>query len=1414
MAISDREVQKSLQNILGGNKGLDPIDQTIFATGPRSAFTPPEVPNVYQEGQTIFAQQPIGVESADIDWYTLGENASKIALNTYENVLDYLITSKKNGVAELASKYESQLDEFYKQESTKMYSTDKNQKGNNAQFVESISDRIERTRKEFKDEAIKVLGSEEYFAENLDIQNMGLAYQDLAVTSRRQLRNIDQIANRLLYESQKISNGLAKKDNNWAAWKNGIGPRDPKLQPLTMMGALPVPVDENNYPLIGFTKNPDGSYVPMSIKDSFGQDRFAVEQAADGNWYVNFENLDALADNQQFDLLVDMDNIGNGPASAVFSSTGEFTADFEAMVKSTAEAEVVNPGQAAYVAVALAKLPDHLVDNALGRVSGLSPDLQLKLSMMRLHAKNGFDVKQLGQITGLKREPLKKTFERIQQLRTNTTIFNASQNPQDQEKYEELIGVTYALLKKFGTTIDEDELSLTPKAGNLIDETPAISAASLLSENPSLVPIIARVAATVESNPGLYGDDPEARQKAIELLLDEQVRREGYIVTNNPNTGMPLILYAPNMAYMENLKASLDSSPVVSGLPEVKREELKDPANKDKALIKAHLFGNNWLNTGVAVGKDFRSTAINFARQMNPQVDVEVFEALLDGGVKTTTDKNGARIQTSISGIDLLRYVIAASPTAMEKKTANDKDRVVFVDGAIPSFDSRLNAAKKVYEDLPIVSDTGAIPWFDADFNYSQTLYNFMGTPRGGRPIKITKMKGVSGVDYMDVITTKGSRQLGSITPMTTNGTPLLYIPQETDPSGGNRISLEKGMDKYLEAERGIYGYSFIPFDSESAPNAGPMPADQVIYSTNEPYLPSKIAVLANVNSSLTTFEEAKAFFAQNNTAVHDIVMSDPQLKKSKRLAWEIARDAEGVETYDKNKALFTDTNLKQLFDKAVANGAKTNVEFLGYIFNAMRVYQTNSQRDFGRNIGAEKATQSSSVDFVVPKGESKGLVLYSPQSEKFITGVETGLASGFNLYSKDNQYYMLRAKEAGKDYRLVIDAATAAESTTLQTIKDKQARAKKARETFFAERTPALSVTAIESLARPTTISQDKIASFQKDFMKYVHDKDLTKNPDFRYIDWTKLYADKGSFPASVEEVHPSYFLPGHSSTLPLRAKIAMQGREEGFVGQGIEETVKERMATGQNVLPELSAATAVYGTVEGFFRGIYSSFMDTNKNDIQVFRENNVDADPQDWLNSVLGTDELALIRRSSGGTVWNIPEEQFNVVHYIKNSNNPYSPESSFGLTEASWKIIQESPLSKPALEYQLRVLASRMPNNTQTVRSASGSVEFNKPTVEEAAKTMNEVISQLAPNNFVLDEGREKKLREEIAIAYQQVGKQAPKAEDIDRIIKDPSRISYVKQRYFEMTLYPDGYMSKTRKTTKQSRIEALIEMLML
>jgi hypothetical protein len=1409
-------ISKELQNLLGGSKNLDPIEQTVFETGPQAGFTPPEVANVYQEGQVQFAQQQIGIDNADIYWYNLGQNAFQMASQTFETALDYLIDSKRNGVVELKDKYQSTLDDFYLQQSTEIYNADKEKRPANSKVINDLVTQIKQTKEDFRTDAIKVLGDEKYFAEDLDVTKLGLKYQELALSSRNSLRDIDRFANKLLYETQRVINGVVKEEENFAAWKNGSGVRDAKIQPQVFLGAFPLPPNQENpsIPDIGFEKDMAGNWTQITTVDPVtGEVNSPVIKRADGKWYFQPQYIDSLKSIEDFEKLINYDNFGYGPYSAVMNATGQPTADIERLIKDTVETEQPNIGTATYVSTLLANVPDHLAENAIDRIDGLDEGQKLKLSMMRLHVKNKFDPAQLGQITGLKRDALKDTFKRIQQLRAGTTIFNASQNPQDVVKFEELVGVTYSVLKKFGADIEEGSLELTAKAGNLIDETPNISASSLLAENPALVPILARVSATLESNPGLFGADSEARKTAIETLLDEQVRREGYIVTNNPNTGMPLILYAPNMSYMENIKASLDKSPMLAGLPKEKKELLKDPVEKDKALIKAHMFGNNWLNTMTA-DRDFKSSALNFAKQINPQVDTEVFEALLDGAVNTTRDKNGVRIQTSITGFDLLRFTIASSPTAMEKRTSKGKNGIVFAEGYTPAFEARLVAAKQVFDDLPITSSTGAIPWFDASFNYSQTMYNFMGTPRGGRPIKITKLTGASGTDYIEVITPKGSRQLGAITPMTADGTPLLYIPQESDASGGDRLSLEKGMSKYLEAERGIYPYTFVPFDSESAPNFGPMEADQVIYAVNEPYLPTRSAILANVNSPLTTFEDAKAFFAQNNTAFHDIVMSDSQLKKSKNLAWEIARDADGTQTYDENKALFTDANLKQLFDKAVANGAKTNVEFLGYVFNAMRVYQDNSQVDFGRNTNMERATKSSSTDFVVQRGDNKGLVLYSPNSEKFITGVETNLANGLNLYYKSGKYYMLRPEESNKDYRLIIDSATAADSSELTGLKAKQKKAKAAKSIFYTQPIPNISTEALENLAKPSTISQEKLATFQQDFMKYAYSKDLINNPDFRYINWTQLYTDTGSFPDNPEEIPSEYFLPGHSSTLPLRARIAIQGRDQGYIGQGIEETIKERTPSSPNVMPELAAAPTVIAGTEGFVRGVYSSFVDTNKRDIEIFRENNIDADPQDWLNSLFGTDELSVIRRSTGRTVWNIPEQTFNVVHYIKSSNNPYNAESSFGLSEQSWKTIQDSPLTKPELEYQLRVIAGKQPNNTQTIRKNNGALDWNKPTKEEAAKTMNEVIGQLNPNEFTLDELREIKLKDEILQAYSLRNVKITNTDGILEAIKDPSKLVNIKRKYFQMTLYPDGYMSKTNRSTKQTRIEAIAAMLQL
>ena len=1429
---------------MGG--GLEPLQQTIFETGPQAGFTPPEVANVYQEGQVQFAQQQIGVEAANIDWYTLGQNASQLAAQTYENVLDYLITSKRNGVVELKDKYQSTLDDFYLQQSTEIYNADKEKRPPNSKVINDLVTEIQKTKESFKDEAIKVLGSADYFADDLDITTLGLKYQDLALTSRSSLRDIDRFANKLLYETQRVINGVVKQEEGYAAWKNGAGVRDPKIQPQVFLGAFPLPSHPENpdLPIVGFTQDMSGNWNQLMTDDG----NSPVVKRDDGKWYFQPQFIDALTSANDFKTLVDIDNFSYGPYSAVTNATGQFTLDMERIIKDVVETEQPNNGMAAYVSTALANIPDHLSENAIDRIEGLDEGQKIKLSMMRMHVKNGFELEQLSQITGLNREMLKGTFGRIQKLRSGATIYNVAENPAEVTKYEELTAVLSGIATEFNLGLEEDALSFSTSGQNLIDETPEMSASALLTQNPALVPMVARIAAIMDANEGLYLANPDRKATDMAQLLKEHIKREGYLVLPNEATGIPNVIYTPNLMYFSGAKERLLSPSRLTSLPEEKREKIKSSATEqNKALVNAHLFSTNWA--GNITGENFEDLSLRFARQISPKLDTEVFTALVNGAVYTKRGDRGERIRSQIPLVELLRLVVAATPTSMEKRGMAPS----ISPETLPSFDERLKYAKLVYDDLPVTTDQGAIPWLQADLDITQQNYNFIGTPRGGLPIKFNEIKGVSGTDYKDVITVRGSRELGAITPRTSDGMPLIFIPSQTDRSGDVSKEFNSGLDRYLEAESGDYDISPVSYDVESVPNTGAMTPAQVFDQVNESYLPARAVIFSFIDEPLSSFERSLTFFTQNNVAFHDIVKSDPQLTDVQQLAWEVAITPDGKQIYDKNKALFTEENLRILYDKAVANGAKTQVDFMGYIFNAMRVYGDNKELVSGRQTGLEFVTKSTPEDFLGKEGNKQGIILYEPSSTAFYNGVFDRLNQGFNLYKKNGQFYMFTPDQATKDFTMVIDSSKPQEvvESEIGKFKAKQDRVDKAKKAFFVgKKIPNL--TGIAELARPSTVPTDKLDSFHKDFMKYSYDTDLQSFNDFRFIDWGKIYLEHNSFPFKPAEIPEQYFLPGHSKlkekTTSDRIKNVLQSSNFNMdVWPATERSSPEAWAKNQaskSWLTKNYSITDLVDSIRGWwqssgtetkkeFKSVYpelanilnktrseqelleyapqfekllkaatdprmsmrQSLLNNYPDAVTMYRQESIRQDPTKWFPKIFGNDDTALLRRTKipANDSITIPEKAFNLINFVKTADVDYNSSTSSGLTQSSWTKIKNLKFTPLELEYQIRVLAS---------------TEFKDKSEMEQ---LNAALETISDDQFVMDSSKTNQFANEL---YQAAlsPQETITREEAMVLANNPAALVDIKRKFFDLTLKPDGYFTRPGKNAFSTRVSIIADML--
>lgn len=1017
---------------------IRPIEQTVFEQAPQATFVPPaQQPQVYQEDKVVFVE-PIYSVDPGIAWYALGAEAANTASTLFKNTLDYLIESKGNAVEELRDKYQSELTSLYNKQTAALYEKDPTKRASAQQTVATISDQIDSLRQKFKDESVKALETDSYFADDFNIKEYGIAYQRLALKARGSLRDFDERSSRLLYDSQRVANGLMKEKNNFGLWKNSdIGDRPKDLGPQVLQGSYPVPT-QDGIPVVGFNTTESGTpTIPLTANINGQEVPVVSRNESDGNWYLNPEALEALP-HDQLELLYKIDQTTYGDESGVVSAGGQPTAFFEDALKQTAQQPQLNAGMSGYVGVSLANLPDHVAEKTIDSLSGLGDDDKLMLSMIRSHFVNGGRKEGLANIVSLNRETLKRNTSLIQKMRSNPTIAGVANIPQDVDKYQEFATLLTDISQQYGLNVEDGALAYDKTRYDLVDPE-GVTAAALLQDNPVLMYALARVSTMLDSNPAVYGNDEELKKQTMQKLFKEVINREGYFVTQNQNTGTPIVVYSRGLKHITLARENLQTNQRrLEGLPELAEVIKEDGTQADAVIANSYLFETEWA--GNRFGGSLKAFAIDTAKRLNPQVDVEVFESLLDAAITEGRDtRTGVRHQQGLPFGQLLRMVVASSPVAMEQT-----GRVIIEGRTSVPFTERINAAYEVWKDTDFTdgSDNAII-----EYDINPSTYAFMGSPNGGIPLRIRQLKGASGRDYFPAVVSDSQRNFGAFSPKLDDNTPMMFLGTEKNEATKKRLDLN--IDKYLDSKRKKPVVAFVDYSKETPPNKSALNADDVITATTVGYMPTEFKPTVNAGQPLVSFEQAEKFRILNASPIRTAAEQDPELKNVVPLLYEVAKDRNGTATYEENKVLFSQANLKKLYDKAVAQGAKTNEDYVAFIFEAMRTYSVNNQKDFGRQITLEQATKSSSSDFLGKEGTDKGIILYSSSSPKFFDGVSTYLSQGYNLYSKGNKYFMFSPSELSpesaksKGYKLE-------DTSDFEILKRKKDKVEQVKELFF----------------------------------------------------------------------------------------------------------------------------------------------------------------------------------------------------------------------------------------------------------------------------------------------------------------------------------------------------------------------------
>ena len=1511
-----------LENQLGsllGKKTLEPLQQTIFEKGPQIGFTPPPVANVYQESKVIFPSPEARIQNSDIDWYALGVKGFEMARQTYGNVVDYLITSKINGVRDAKSEAQAKIYDIETKLSTEQYNADKGKRPSQPDLINDLVSQCNAAKEEYKQKVKNVLG-DDYDAlhdPNLEMNTLGLKYQELALTSRDSLRDIDRTYNRMAYQAERTSKYTQQRDIASDSWLQAGTARDDKNnQSLYTTGQVAIPQDKNGVPFFGVVRNEDGTF---KVKTGSNEQPVLVKHEGLDGWYFNISAIDGL-DYNDMNALIDIEKSTPG-TYLVSDKAGQFTKQVEELAVNVAKSDTPSVGSAAFVGTALASVPETVASKIIDRIPGLDNQERTKLLLYREHASQGLPMQDITSIGYLKPEQLRSAAEWTNRLSVagSDIIPGNINNQAELDSINQYKDYAIAIINSIDPEhkLDPSKFSYSANiaAGGFVPANKGgATLHTILQNNPSLQGPIIRAIATMEANKGLFTDpatgtvDPDKRTKVLNTVLGEQIRRDGWINLGPQANGAPVYAHAPGLVEMERVNNELANNPNTLSLwaPEV-RERFKEDAQFRQNLTAQTTLAANAPQTA--------EQALNVARAISPKVDAELFtsywsalQATTEVNINNNPGTGRVRSQTTPIMADVIRGAIACSPAVMQKKG--------LVNLAQASQEEKLAVVKTVLDDLPVSEGRTFMPGVSVDLDTGAQSQPFITAVNGGLPVAFTQIKGKSGLDYTTLISVPGSRSFGRVMPKLSDGTPALMVNSVRKDRNSGTVLHEgeyaQNMARISQALSGDFSYRTATVDDtrNNGSLISPEHAENIILSVDGPYIPkSGQATIINrlVDQPLTDANTAITWIRQNGQAISDVVENDPTLAKVRGLQYEITRIPDksdpnrySPQTDPSKRVLFSDDNLKKLYDRAIADGATTQADFMGYVFGAMKAYHKNDSMVEARDFKLQRAFKAKTTDDMITDGPEKGRILWKPGSEQFTDFVIEEARKGNSVIAgpapedKTKKAFYVRSLATPQNTNNTSDTTTLVEgeentisgefvprmpfegshfqsgsvmgdemdirqavaNNALQSLQDgytvvadatmlekidssevgkqfKSRKEKKAIQNILFPSTQiseeANNTVSFKNLSRQQSLSLDLRAEFQQDVAKWMSQKNLYESLDLPFIDLAKFWADNNhTLPTSLDNIDSKYILPGHSLTLRW-VDSANLSPERGEAGQatlplsayikshikGLQETTHVLKSATQGTVDNLSLWNkvagqvavwnttlsdyamqgaaypigAVTGTVGYVFQRGSPSQEDKK---LKQYREQQLAAfkeSPLTWFEKTFDKDPVQTLRDSSSSVETKIPTKMLDVIAYAKEANLNYNDKFDVGLGKQTWDKLKALPWSGVELEYQIR-------------QNASNSSDW--------LTDVNTTIQNLDASGFKLDGGLQSSFAQDLYHAAQKSGTDLT-MEQAKAFAADPKYKPELKRAYFNITLYPDGYLAKTSKTTRESIVDSMSEL---
>jgi hypothetical protein len=1325
--MADTNMQKELSNLLG-KKTLDPLEQTVFETGPKGGFTPPESINLYKETPTQFAQQPIGIEGADIDWYALGESGFKIANETFGAVIDHLITSKGNAIAELKDVYQTKLNDKYVELNTKQANARAKGEAIDQPIMDGLIKEINTLKTEWDGKARKVVENNEgslfqpaidYWDPKLDIKSLGSKYQELALRVRSSDRDISAASTKLLFDAQFNNIGKQKKTYDVVQMKNGVIDWDPTLTATDLVKSGEAPINEKpgTFPpgsVVGSTPyfmeldSKTGNYI--SRKDGAGNDLITLNPAT-GLWYMNpvADTTEMTGDERLYSVTIAQNHFMPefNSRSALMSKQGNLTPEVSARMKFLGTKGILTQQEAFEMGAYGMMIPDAAIAYELKK-QGFNEEVTGRILLATDAVRSGVSIENMGTVLDIRPENVVEARKSLDSLSSRDGLKGG--------RLADALTLNNEVLRKvFKVILDmdddqTDDLLVTIERDGIVDPG-GNSMVNLLQSNPHLQKTALRLLAHIEAQRSQFSTNGVLDKAKLEPFVTQFItdsRQQAGLVPITDQRGNKVALQNQNLTFLNQTKAK----------------------SSDVLMI-------NTINLTADYTPEVASeAALKNAKGTFASLDTELFTSLYKGmGIETNqSPANNTKVFRDLPPSEQLRLALACTPVILQKYG--------YVPDSTLSKDEDLlrksQAAMKAWQDILPASQ------WESSYVISPKNQSYATNANGGIPIGFKTMMTQSGVNLMPLLVPPSATTYsdGWFTPTMQDGAPIFKLPASNDRTSTD--NLDKAL-KFTIAKRESGAEIYNLTTKESAAASKPQAIEVAISQATFVNHTAVARVFANQNdvflANMTTADISTALILNYDKLVNAAEAS----KETASVVPILLNDFGGGK--ESKPIIFSQETLELMRTQALAKGAKTMADFAAFTISvAVEKLRNREELDHWDRQAAENKKVATTA------GQEESLGLYKPNSTFFVKRMDTLSKTGYNIYKskKENVFYAFKdGVTIDPSLELYFDAVKPNEDTAAYTkrfnktfgdilIQNKNAETIKSTVRNMVGGTTEMPIEAF--FQKQTVLPSTKIKAFQTEMAAFLNRNDLMSSTDpatkleIKTYDFAGLYLRTGELPAEWSDLPAKFALPGNSRHQVTDPNEMLPPPVSGL-SNSIEDNIEENFDPFAQPTNNPQEAGYRERELKGYkqkgYRELKASLLS------QAFAENNLDA----VLSQTIG-DPVSILR-TRDEEVTNLPQDTANfllsafdkptssrVIQEILDGNEQFvygvSKETYMGVI-ANFVAQKWEPA---AFEYQLRNALKQ----DRLLKEKEGSSRF---------MTVGEAIASIDPSSFPLEPQVEKK-----------------------------------------------------------------------